>query len=72
MATKQKIISASYRRNRNRDYDYSQHFEWTYELNYDVYKCYLNARNNLKIGNMKIMKEEWDNRHAELSHFNPK
>ena len=68
MATKQKTISTSYCRNRN----YSQHFEWTYELNYDVYKCYVNARNNPKIGYMKRMKEEWDNLHPELSHFNPK
>ena len=67
MATKQKTISTSYCRNRN----YSQHFEWTYELNYDVYKCYVNARNNPKIGYMKRMKEEWDNLHPELSHFNP-
>ena len=68
MATKQKTISTSYCRNRN----YSQHFEWTYELNYDVYKCYVNARNNPKIGYMKRMKEEWDSLHPELSHFNPK
>ena len=68
MATKQKTISTSYCRNR----DYSQHFEWTYELNYNVCKCYINARNNPKIGYMKRMKEEWDNLHLELSHFNPK
>ena len=68
MATKQKTISTSYCRNR----DYSQHFEWTYELNYDVYKCYVSARSNPKIGYMKRMKEEWDNLHPELSHFNPK
>ena len=68
MATKRKTISTSYYRNR----DYSQHFEWTYELNYDVYKCYINARNNPKIGYMKRMKEEWDNLHPELSHFNSK
>ena len=68
MARKQKTISTSYCRNRN----YSQHFEWTYELNYDVYKCYVNARNIPKIGYMKRMKEEWDSLHPELSHFNPK
>ena len=66
MATKQKTISTSYCRN----CDYSQHFEWTYELNYDVCKCYVNARNNPKIGYMNRMKEEWDNLHPELSHFN--
>ena len=68
MATEQKTVSTSYCRNSN----YSQHFKWTYELNYDVYRCYVNARNNPKIGYMKRMKEEWDNLHPELSHFNPK
>ena len=68
MATKQKTISTSYCRNRS----YSQHFEWSYELNYDVYKCYVNARNCPKIGYMKRMKEEWDNLHPELSQFNAK
>ena len=34
-------------------------------------KPYSNARNNPKIGYMKRMKEEWDNLHPELSHFNP-
>ena len=68
MATKQKTMSTSYCRNRN----YSQHFEWTYELNHDVYKCHVNARNNPKVGYMKRMKEDWDNLHPEISHFNPK
>ena len=68
MATKQKTISTSYCRNRG----YSQRFEWTYDLNYDVYKCYISARNNPKFGYMKRMKEEWDNLHPELSHFNQK
>ena len=66
MATKQKTISTSYCRNCN----YYQHFEWTYKLNYDVDKCYLNARNNPKIDYMKRMKEEWDTLRPELSHFN--
>ena len=66
MATKQKTISTSYCRNCN----YYQHFEWTYKLNYDLDKCYLNARNNPKIDYMERMKEEWDTLRPELSYFN--
>ena len=65
MATQRKTISTSYRRKR----DYSQHFQWSYELNSDVYKCYSKARENPKIGYMKCLKEEWDKLHLELAHF---
>ena len=65
MATRRKTISTSYRRKR----DYSQHFQWSYELNSDVYKCYSKARENPKIGYMKCLKEEWDKLHLELAHF---
>ena len=58
MATKQQT--------RNRDY--SQHFELTYELNYNVYKFYVNTRNNHKIGYMKRMKEKRDNLQPDLNH----
>ena len=35
MSTKQNTKLVSYRRNR----DYTKHFEWTYKLNRDVYRC---------------------------------
>ena len=65
MATQRKTTSTSYRRKR----DYSQHFQWSYELNSDVYKCYSKARGNPKIGYMKCLKEGWDKLHLELAHF---
>ena len=42
-----------YRRNRN----YTKHFEWTYELNRDVYRCYTQARGDPRIGYMKRLKK---------------
>ena len=36
----------SYRRNR----DYTNDFNWTYELKTDVYRCYVEARNDKNIG----------------------
>ena len=64
----QKTRSTSYRRNR----DYTNHFEWTYELNRDVYQCYLKAHQIPTIGYMKRMKNYWDELHPELSHFSEK
>ena len=68
MATQRKTTATSYRRK----HDYSQHFEWSYELNCRIYKCYSKARENPKIGYMKRMKEEWDKLHPEFAHFNQK
>ena len=42
----------SYRRNR----DYSKSFAWTYELNKDLYKCYVKAKEDPKIGYMNRLK----------------
>ena len=48
------------------------HIVWTYELNRDVYQCYIKARENPKIGYMKRMKQYWDNLHPEFTNFNEK
>ena len=60
--------SVSYRRNR----DYSKQFNWTYELNVDLYKCYTEARKVPKKGYMARMKKMWDKLHPELNHFTEK
>ena len=46
----------SYLRNR----DYINGFNWTYEFQTDVYKCYVEARNDKKTGYMKRLKDLWD------------
>ena len=60
--------SVSYRRNR----DYSKLFNWTYELNQDLHKCYTEARKVPKKGYMARMKTMWDELHPELNHFTKK
>ena len=60
--------SASYRRNR----DYAKQFNWTYELNVDLYKCYTEACKVSKKCYMARMKKMWDRLHAELNHFTEK
>ena len=35
-------------------------FDWTYDLNCDLYNCYTKAKENLAIGYMKRMKQNWD------------
>ena len=60
--------SASYRRNR----DYFKQFNWTYELNEDLYKYYTEAREVPKKGYMTRMKKMWDKLHPELNHFTEK
>ena len=57
-----KIKPVSYRRNR----DYSTHFKWTYELNCDVYNCYIQARRDTSIGYMKRLKKYCDEIHPEF------
>ena len=68
MATKEQTKSTSYRRNR----DYTNHFEWSYELNRDVCQCYVKARQIPIIVYMKRMKNYWDELHPELSYFSEK
>ena len=68
MSTKQNTKSVSYRRNRN----YTKHFEWTYELNRDVYRCYTQARSDPRTGYMKRLKKYWDELHPDLNCFNEK
>ena len=65
MATKKSI---SYRRNR----DYTKQFDWTCDLNCDLYNCYTKAKENLAIGYMKRMKQNWDTIHPEFSHLTDK
>ena len=60
--------SASYRRNR----DYSKLFAWTYELNKDLYKWYVKANEDAKIGYMNRLKEYWEEIHPELNYFSSK
>ena len=65
MATKKSVI---YRRNR----DYTKQFDWTYDLNCDLYNCYTKAKENLAIGYMKRMKQNWDTIDPEFSHLTEK
>ena len=58
----------SYRRNR----DYSTHFNWTYDLKRDVYRCYLMAKEDPRIGYMKRLKEKRDEIHPEYSFLSDK
>ena len=60
--------SVSYRRNR----DYSKSFAWTYELNKDLYKCYVKAKEDPKIGYMNRLKQYWEEIHPELNYFSSK
>ena len=56
-------MAVSYRRKR----DYTKQFDWTYELNNDLYKCYLRAKENKSLGYMTRMKNYWDEIHPEYS-----
>ena len=44
--------SASYERNHN----YTKQFDWTYDLNCNLYNCYTKAKENHAIRYMKCMK----------------
>ena len=59
---------ASYRRN----CDYSKQFTWTYELNEDLYKCFVKANEDRRIGYMNRLKNYWDEIHPQLSFFTSK
>ena len=56
---------ASYCRNR----DYVNQFTWTYELNEDLYKCYVKAKEDRRIGYMNRLKNYWDEIHPQLFFF---
>ena len=68
MSTKQNTKSVFYRRNGN----YTKHFEWAYELNTEVYRCYTQARSDPRIGYMKCLKKHWNELHADVSYFSEK
>ena len=60
--------SISYRRNR----DYTKSFKWTYELDKDLYQCYIKAKSDPRIGYMNRLKQYWDEKHPELNTFSSK
>ena len=60
--------SVSYRRNR----DCTKQFDWTYDLNCDLYNCYAKAKESPTIGYVKRMKQTWDIIHPEFSHLSDK
>ena len=56
-------MAVSYCRKR----DYTKQFDWNYELNNDLYKCYLRAKENKSFRYMTRMKNYWDEIHPEYS-----
>ena len=68
MATRNQIRHFSYKRNRN----YSIHFNWTYELNCDLYKCYIKAKEDPSVGYMRRLKTNWLEMHPEYEQFSEK
>ena len=58
----------SYRRNR----DYTNDFNWTYELKTDVHKCYVEAHNDKSIEYMKRLNNLWDKMHPEYNFLSDK
>ena len=58
----------SYRRNR----DYTNDFNWTYELKTDVHRCYVEARNDKSIGYMKRLKNLRIKMHPEYNFLSNK
>jgi len=61
-------MAVSYRRNRN----YTNQFNWTYELNQELFECYKKAKSDPRIGYMNSMKVLWDNLHPEYASFSAK
>ena len=61
-------MAVSYRRKR----DYTKQSDWTYELNNDLYKCYLRAKENKSLGYMTRMKNYWDEIYQEYSFLTSK
>ena len=52
--------------------DYTKQFVWTYELNNDLYKCYLRTKENKSLGYMTRMKHYWDEIRPEYSFLTSK
>ena len=48
-----------------RNHDYNNDFNWTYKVKTNVYKCFVEARNEKIIGYMKPLKNLWDEIHSE-------
>ena len=65
MATKATTKNISFQRNR----DYSVVFQWNSTLNDDVYKFYLQARENPQKGYMRRLKHLWDEKYPMFTHF---
>ena len=59
---------SSYRRKR----DYTNDFNWTYELKTDAYKCYVKVCDDKSIGYMKRIKNLWDKMHPEYNFLSEK
>ena len=55
-----------------RNCDYSKQFEWSYELNEDLRRCYNKARKDPRTGYMNRLKSYWDEIHPELSNVTSK
>ena len=52
--------------------NYTKQFDWTCELNNDLYKCDLRAKENKSLGYMTRMKSFWDEIHPEYSFLTSK
>ena len=52
--------------------DYNKQFEWIFELNEDLHRCYNKARKDPRIGYMNRLKSYWNETHPELSNFKSK
>ena len=68
MAIKQTITNVSYLRN----HDYSKSIEWSDQMNEDLYKMFLEAKQELELGYMKRMTHMWDVKYPEYSYLTPK
>ena len=62
------MLQASYCRN----HDYNNDFNWAYKVKTNVYKCFVEARNEKSIGYMKPLKNLWDEIHSEYNLFRDK
>ena len=52
--------------------DSSKQWNWTQELNEDVYNCHIKAKSDPKNGYMNHLKLYWDELHTEFDHLTPK
>ena len=51
--------------------DYSQKINWTYELNKDLYECFVRSERS-ELGYMKRLKTLWDIKRPEYKHLTAK